>query len=290
MIKAILIVVAIVAGGMADSFAATPVPSGRWSFVFNDAKGRPDRPIRVYTYRPRKCDSSCPILFAMSGAKRNAYDYLAFWELAADRNNFIVIAPEFTAERWPRAAAYNFGDIEGQANREKWAYSAIEHIYDEVWDGQKGYMIFGHSAGAQFVQRMALLLPDNRATVMILGNPGWFMMPEWRKDKGAENYPYSLVGSPAGEADLKKALARRIIVLVGDNDNEPDPENLMQNSAVKKQGDTRVDRGENFIKAATAAAQDLGVKLGWELVEMPPTAQDAVAVSKAAGEALHGKR
>jgi pimeloyl-ACP methyl ester carboxylesterase len=290
MIKVLLIVIAIVVGGVVDAVAATPVPSGRWSFVFTDAKGRPDRPIRVYTYRPPKCDSACPILIAMSGAKRNAYDYLGFWELAADRNRFIVIAPEFTNDRWPKAAAYQMGDIEGQSNREKWAYSAIEHIYDEVWDGQKGYMLYGHSAGAQFVQRMSILLPDNRATVMILGNPGVFMMPEWRKDKGAEAYPYSLIGSPAGEADLRKALARRIIVLAGDNDNEPDPDNLNANASVKKQGDTRIDRSENFIKAATAAAQDLGVKLGWELVEMPPTAQDAVAVARAAGEALYGKR
>src|ERR1700754_2246344 len=85
------------------ALAATPVPSGRWSFVFNDAKGWPDRPIRVYTYRGRKCDSSCPILFVMSGERRNAYDYLAYWELAADRWSFIVVAPEFNKENWPKA-------------------------------------------------------------------------------------------------------------------------------------------------------------------------------------------
>jgi poly(3-hydroxybutyrate) depolymerase len=182
-LKGLLAALALWAAFIDAAPAATPVPSGRWSFVFTDAKGRPDRPIRVYTYRGRKCDSECPILFVMSGVKRNAYDYLAYWELAADRYSFIVIAPEFSNERWPKARAYSQGDVEENPNRERWAFSAIEHLFDEVRVTQKDYMIFGHSAGGQFVQRMAFLLPDNRASVMVAGNPGWYTWPEWRKDK-----------------------------------------------------------------------------------------------------------
>ncbi len=270
--------------------AATPVPSGRWSFVFTDVKGRADRPIRVYTYRPRKCDSTCPLLFIVAGEKRNAYDYLAHWELAADRANVILVSPEFARDRWPRAAAYNLGDIAEQKDRDKWSYSAIEHLFDEVRDGQKDYAIFGHSAGAQFVQRMALLRADNRASVMVVANPGWFAMPEWRKEKSENPYPYSLVNSPAGEADLRRALAKRVLLMVGEKDDEPDAENLNQSSGAKKQGESRMDRGENFIKAATAVAQELGVKLGWELIELPDTVRDAATTSRAAAEALYGKR
>jgi hypothetical protein len=53
--------------GAAAAIAATPVPSGRWSFVFTDQKGRPDRPIRVFTYRPQQCDTRCPILIVGDG-------------------------------------------------------------------------------------------------------------------------------------------------------------------------------------------------------------------------------
>jgi poly(3-hydroxybutyrate) depolymerase len=286
--KTLLLAIALVIS--VPAYSATPVPSGRWSFVFTDAKGRPDRPIRVYTYRPRKCDSTCPILFVMSGVKRNAYDYLGYWELISDRYNFIVIAPEFTNEHWPKAAAYSQGDVADNPNRERWSFSAIEHLFDEVRDGQKGYMIFGHSAGGQFVQRMAFLLPDNRATVMVAGNPGWYTWPEWRKDKADSSYPYSLVNTASGEAEVKRALARRVLLLVGENDSDPDAENLNQSEGAKKQGASRVDRGENFFKAATAAAQALGVKLGWELIEVPDTAHDGAAISKAAGEALFGKK
>jgi len=270
------------------AFASTPVPSGRWSFMFEDAKGRPDRPVKVYTYRPRKCDSTCPIMFVMAGVKRDASAYRSYWESAADSYNFIVIAPEFLA--WPKAALYNLGDVKDQPDREKWAYSVIEHLFDEMRDGQKDYRIFGHSAGGQFVQRMALFRPDNRASVMIAANPGWYTMPEWRKDKGAEPFPYSLVNARVGEAELRQALAKRFILMVGEQDVDPDDENLNKSAGAMKQGEMRVERGENFIKAATTAANDLGVKLAWELVEVPDVAHNGESMSKAAAEMLYGRK
>jgi poly(3-hydroxybutyrate) depolymerase len=272
------------------SFAATPVPSGKWSWVFVDAKGRADRPLKVYTYRPRPCDTTCPIMFVMAGVKRDASTYRDHWELLADRYKFMVIAPEFTREQWPKAASYNMGDVAAQADREKWAFSAIEHLFDEMRDGQKDYRIFGHSAGGQFVQRMALFLPENRASAMVAANPGWYTLPEWRKDKAGESFPYSLAGSRAGEAELRQALAKKLIVMVGEKDDDPDDENLNQSSGAKKQGETRVERGENFFKAATTAAADLGVKLNWEFIEVPGAAHDAKTMSQAAAQALYGKK
>jgi len=289
--KKILIAALLLASAI-PAFAATQVPSGRWSFVFTDQKGRPDRPIRVYTYRGKKCDADCPMLFLISGEKRNAYDYLAFWDYVADRNNLILVAPEFLKDRWPKAAGYQLGDLGEKVSREQTSYAAIEHLFDEIRTTQKDYMIFGHSAGAQFVQRMAFLRPDNRASVMVLGNAGWYLMPEWRKDKGAVAYPHSLVESPvaANEDALRQAFAKKVIVLAGDNDAEPDSENLNANAAGKKLGESRTERGENFFKAATTAATELGVKLNWQLVEMPENTQDAQAVSRAASDALGLKR
>lgn len=273
-----------------SALAATPIPPGKWSFVFTDAKGRPDRPIRVYTYRPVKCDTRCPIVFVMHGVKRNASQYRDHWELLADAHNLLVVAPEFAARHWPRAAAYNLGDVAAQDDREKWAYSAIEHLFDEVRDGHNGYAIFGHSAGGQFVQRMALFRPDNRASVMIAANPGWYAMPEWRKDKGDDPFPYSLVESAVGEAELRRALQRRFVLLLGEKDSDPDDENLNRSEGAKRQGATRLERGENFFKAATAAAAELGVKFAWELNEVPDTAHDAAAMSRIAAQTLYGKR
>lgn len=285
-------VMALAAVAMAATLghAATPIPPGKWSFVFKDAKGHPDRPIRVYTFRPRTCDTKCPILFVMHGVKRNASDYRDIWVDLAERHNLLIVAPEFSQKDWPRAAKYNLGDVADNANPEKWAYSAIEHLFDEMRDGQADYAIFGHSAGGQFVHRMLLLRPDSRASVYIAGNPGWYAVPEWRKEKAVAAYPYSLVGSKSGEAQVRQALAKRLVLLLGANDTDPDDENLNKADGAMKQGANRVERGENFFKAGARVAGELGVKLGWELVEVPDTAHDGAAMSKAAAQAVYGKK
>ena len=280
-----------------DATAATPVPSGRWSFVFTDQKGRPDRPIRVFTYRPNKCDSTCPIVIVLHGAKRDAYPYMKQWGSIADLHRVIVIGPQFEARHWPKAAAYNAGDVKEQPDREKWAFAAIEHLFDEVRDGQKDYVLFGHGAGAQFVQRMAIYRPDNRARVMMAANPGWYTMPEWRKEKDKDKerllkdpYPYSMVESPAGEAELKAGLQKRLVVIVNEKDEAPDDEASEKRGEVVKQCASRVERAENFIKAATAASQELGVKFAWELNEAPDKVNDADSAGNYAAEIALGKR
>ena len=296
----LLAVVALLAS--AAAFAATPVPSGRWSFIFTDQKGRPDRPIRVFTYRAKACDEKCPIVIVLHGAKRDAFPYMKHWGAIADEHKLIVIGPQFEDRHWPKAAAYNEGDVKAQPGREGWVFAAIEHLFDEVNAGQKDYVLFGHGAGAQVVQRMAIYRPGNRARVMIAANPGWYTMPEWRKDKIKQGdkeveraikdpFPHSVIDSPAGEAEVRAALQKRLVLIVNDKDAEPsDAEGLEKADLVKKQGDSRMDRAENFIKAGTAAAQELGVKLAWELVEAPDKATDAWAVSELAGNTVFGKR
>jgi poly(3-hydroxybutyrate) depolymerase len=276
----------LVAGVAFSSFAGTPVPGGKWSWTFVDKKGRADRPFKIYTYRPRLCDSTCPIVFVLPGRARNASAYRDYWEPHADHYKFMVIAPEFSKDQWPKAAAYNQGDVAAQGDPEKWAFSAIEHIFDEMRVDQKDYRIFGHGAGGEFVQRMALFRPDNRASLMVAANPGWYTLPEWRADKGAGSYPYSLAGSKAGEAELRKALSKRFVLVAGGKDDETDDENLAQGDAAKKQGDSSVDRAETFIKTATSAANDLGVKLAWELVEAPEAAYTADSISRIAAQSF----
>ncbi len=246
--------------------------------------------MRVYTYRPRQCESTCPIQFVLHGIRRNASNYRDYWELAADRYGFLVIAPEFSQNEWPKAASYNLGEVADNKDREKWAYSVIEHLFDEMRDGQKDYRIFGHSAGAQFVHRMLFLLPGNRASQAIVANAGWYMMPEWRSDKGAANWPYSLLESPAGEKEIRVTLERKVLVLLGEADTRTDDPNLERSEGAMKQGANRLERGENFFGAVSAAARDLGVKLGWELAYVPGVGHEGSKMSRAAADLVWGAR
>jgi pimeloyl-ACP methyl ester carboxylesterase len=274
----------------ASAFGATAIAEGKGRFDFVDAKGRPDRPIPVFTYRPASCDAKCPIQFVMAGMHRNASSYRDYWMDAAEKYRLIIVAPEFSAKQWPKAAAYNLGDVAVQDDREKWSYSAIEHLFDEIRDGRGDYRIFGHSAGGQFVQRMAFFLPGNRASVIAAANPGWYAMPEWRKDRGADPYPYSLVASKVGEAEVKRALGRPFVLLLGEKDVAADAENLNVSDEAKRQGAGRLERGENFFRAANAASRDLGAKFAWQLVRVPDVAHSGPAMSRFAADTLYGPR
>jgi len=288
---AIRTLLAVAAMACVSAFAATPVPGGKWSYVFTDRKGNADRPIRIYTYRPKACDSTCPIWFVMHGVKRDASHYRDIWIDLADRYKFLVIAPEFSTKEYPKAAWYNLGGVTETENPEKWTYAAIDHIFEEMRDGQADYRIFGHSAGGQFVERMQLMRPQSKASLYAAANPGWHLLPEWRKDKGVEtSYPFSLIGSKSGEAQARDAFSKKFLLLLGEKDVDPDDENLVKTDGAMKQGATRVERGETFFKAATRVSTDIGAKLNWELIEVPEVAHNATGMSKALGEQLYGKR
>ena len=269
--------------------ATTPVPGGKWSWVWTDKAGM-NQPMRVYTYRPRACDSTCPILIALHGALRKASDMRDYWELVADRYKFMVITPEFTEEKYP-GDAYALGGMttdQGQ-NREKTVFATVEHLFDEMRDGQQAYVLFGYSAGAQVAQRMALLRADNRASAVVIANAGWFTMPEFRKDKSAPSFPLSLVGSAVTDADVRRALAKRTVVMVSETDNDPEAVDMGKNDGAMKQGGSRMERAENFFKGATALASELGAKFAWELDEVPGANTNAQAMVKAAGDTLYKK-
>ena len=74
------------------TMAATPVPSGKWSFVFTDARGQADRPLRVYTYRPRQCDSTCPMVFVMHGTDRKASAMIGRHEFPVQRMSTFLVS------------------------------------------------------------------------------------------------------------------------------------------------------------------------------------------------------
>ena len=164
----------------------------------------------------------------------------------------------------------------------------IEHLFDELGDGRKSYTIFGHSAGAQFVHRMAFYLPGNRASVMAAANAGWYAMPEWRKDKKPEPFPYSLLESGVGEAEVRQELKRRMYILLGDKDTDPNHKDLNNTAGAMKQGPTRMERGETYFKAITAVAAELGEKLAWELREVPDVAHQAGPMARYAADTIFG--
>ena len=244
---------------------AQSIPTGASQFTFDKWEG-PALP--VWTYVPKGVDvAKAPILIVMHGARRNPDDYRNQWIKPAKAGGFIVIAPGFSREDFPKAAGYNLGSVfEPESDRvrkeSEWAFSAIEPLFDEVvsrlGSKQKRYSIYGHSAGSQFVHRFAFFKPEARVKRYMAANAGWYTFA----DPGIA-FPHGLGGAPIAQDALKRTLAKDLVVLLGDADSDPNGRLLNQSEGAMKQGPHRFARGNAFFEAARDYARSKGWAFGW---------------------------
>jgi len=181
----------------------------------------------------------------------------------------------------------------GRNERARWTYLAVERLFDHVvkktGSRRKGYVIYGHSAGAQFVHRLLILVPECRAERAAAANAGKYLWPDFDV-----SFPYGLGGAPGvGRRALGRTLSRRLFVLVGTRDTEEsekkDPDLPVSDEAMK-QGRNRLERARNFVEAARKLAAEHKSKLGWELREVPGVAHSSSGMSPEAARALFGEK
>jgi poly(3-hydroxybutyrate) depolymerase len=247
--------------------------TGTGSFVFQFlAAGKP-REIVVWYHYPAAAQADAPIVFVMHGTSRTAQNYRKYWIPFAEAQNFVLLVPEFSREQFPRdynVERMTLGDGT-RVPRSQWPYAAIERIFDAVREGNglraRTYDIYGHSAGGQFVHRLVLLMPEARFRVAVAANSGWYTMPDL-----AIAYPYGLAGTDVGATELARALQRKLIVLVGDRDIDPNHPQLRRTPEAAAQGEHRFQRGHTFFEQAQRSARKLDVELAWELHVAPGVA------------------
>jgi hypothetical protein len=241
--------------------------TGRRTFTFTNWGG-PGLP--VWTYVPSGIDkATAPIAFIMHGAGRDPQRYRDEWISGADKGGFIVIAPEFSDEDFPGPRSYNWGGVFGAETGEPrvralWTFSAIEPMFDEVvarlGGGQTEYTLYGHSAGSQFVHRFMFFQPDARVKRFIPANAGWYTFPDLTVP-----FPFGLDGTVTSEDQLRAVLAKDVVVLLGDRDNDTEHSSLNRSAGAMAQGPHRFARGQAFYAAAEQLAASKGWEFGWSL-------------------------
>jgi len=228
--------------------------------------------IAVWTYRPAGLAPTAPLVIVMHGVHRNAGVYRDNWIAAADRYRLLVAAPEMTKAQFPGGRGYNRGNMfdadKKPLPRSEWAWPVIEKVFDAVRRAAgakvERYVLFGHSAGAQFTHRFVLFGGATRASATISANAGWYTMPTF-----AERFPYGLDGGPIDDDELKRALARPMVIMLGDRDTDPNHKYLRRTRRADRQGANRFQRGQAFFSAAQAASKRLGAPLNWRLEIVP---------------------
>lgn len=269
------------------AWASLDIPVGTHSVVFQDGRGRPDRPITVHTHRPAPCvAAACPILVVMHGNTRNAAAYRDHWVPWADTLGLMVLAPEFNRRDWPGSRSYNQGDMAAQADPAMWSYSVVEHLFDAVRTTQAHYLIFGHSAGAQFVHRLLMALPNNRARLAMIANAGWYTLPEWREGRAAYPWPHSLLRARVGEAGATALLRKPVWLLLGESDTGTRDADLDQAPGSQAQGPNRLSRGLYYLDQVQGLARELQSPWPWTLIRVPGVGHDAKGMTDAAAREL----
>lgn len=227
-------------------------------------------PLRVfYVERPQAALEGAPVVIVMHGVNRNADEYRDNWIELSERYGLRVYAPEFSAEAFPGAAQYNLGGVGTDAAVS--SYAAIEPLFDAIRarGEAEGYVLFGHSAGAQYVHRALLFEDLPRLQQAISANSGWYTLPDPETD-----WPYGLAGVEVSQSQIAAWLGRPMTILLGDADIDPDYPNLRRTPEAMAQGPHRFARGQFFFDAARAAAERQETPFAWRIVTVPGVAHD----------------
>lgn len=291
----ILASLACAATSPAAAHDATPFQEGgRGHVVYEDAGPAGAEPINVETYVPAACAAKpCPLVISIHGMTRNAESARDNWVAAADRHGLLIAAPHFDKERFP-ARLFQQAGVRGEPDRSNWTFGIIERFFDAALktgrvDGER-YVLFGHSAGGQFVHRMVMLMPQARYSTAICANAGYYTLPTWKDGADGASYPYSLAGTPVTPAELRNAFDRRLLVLLGDRDTDPDHPQLNKSRRAEEQGPDRFARGQNFMAVARMEARRMGAEFAWREITVPDAAHQQRKMARAAAEAVFGSR
>lgn len=266
-----------------------PVGDGAF-YVDNVSRG----PVTIYTYRPAGVSSDSPIWVIMPGTRRDAARHLAFdyydtWRPLADRYGAILLVPEFTAEKWPGAAAYNLGNVRSRRLEAKpWQQTSF-YVVEEAFrmaahslgTHRRKFSMFGHGAGAQFIQRYVLHSGCRMIDRAAAANPGWYLVPDYEFQ-----FPYGLRGSPIPEARLRSAFGCNFTLLLGTAD--VNYAGMRNDTGAVAQGRTRYERGLFYFPRARAIAARMGAPFAWRMRKVEGVGHEASRMAPAGAAVLAG--
>jgi dienelactone hydrolase len=228
------------------------------------------QPIQVFTYRPSGCKNPS-LLFVFHGALRNGEAARNAAERIASRACLIVYAPLLDKRRFP-TEAYQQGGIAHRGRVLPPAQWTVWFATDLVsWARQREhrpnapYYLFGHSAGGQYLSRVAAFALPRDARRIVVANPSTYVLPSLKEDA-----PYGLdqVASDSAERQrLRDYLAQPITIFLGGDDTGE--RELGTSDQAMRQGSNRLSRGVAVFRMAKRVAAENNWPFGWSLVVAP---------------------
>lgn len=260
---------------------------GTGSFVFDSFAPLANKPTTVYYHVPSNVTENSRIVVVFHGASRDALESRDALIANADRNQQILIVPEFSNQNFPGGDGYNLGNVfdDGDSpsaatlnNEGEWAFSLIEPLFDYVKlatsNASNSYHVFGFSAGGQFAHRFVFFKPNARYDKVVAASSGWYTMPDDQID-----FPYGIKESPILASSLLAIFAKQLTVLIGQADNSTNPPGFRSNAIVDVQGDNRLSRANYFYRQSDSIATSIGATYNWQFVSLPNINHDLVGTA-----------
>ncbi|PWT87298.1 MAG: hypothetical protein C5B56_10700 [Proteobacteria bacterium] len=230
--------------------------------------------LEVFTYRPDRCRISS-LLLVFHGLHRNAAGYRDDVRTLADTNCMLVVAPLFDEQRFPTSRYQLGGIVERHTVQDsrQWTGNLALELVEWVRqnEGRRlDYFMLGHSAGGQFLGRVAAFVPTE-ARRIVIANPSTYVAPTLRVDA-----PFGLgrlYDDATGQGALRRYLAQPVTIFLGDDDIGD--KDLNETPAAMAQGATRLERGLNIYKQSKMVAESHQWAFNWRLVELPGVGHSA---------------
>lgn len=235
-----------------------------------------DMTIEVFCYKPMHYTGKRMIM-VFHGTLRDADAYRDDAKKMADRFGALIVAPKFDEKRFPNRKYHRGGILNEDGSAAKpseWTYNFVPKIAKAIRkrEGLKElpYTLIGHSAGAQFVMRMAGFF-DSGAERIVAANPGSDLFPNTRMEfgYGFGKLPEKLQTNKV----LKQYLAQPLTLYLGGSDCCKD-EYFDDSPEAMEQGGSRFARGQACYKAARELAEKRGWPFNWKIVVAPGVGHD----------------
>ncbi len=268
---------------------------GTSDFIFTQFTPLSNKPIKVYFHIPSNATNLTPILFVLHGNERDALYSRNQLIVNANQLNFIVVAPEFNELYYPGGDAFNLGNIfvdgdnpspQTLNTENNWTFSVIEPIF-EYFKIRTGSLVstfdmFGHSAGGQFAHRYLLFKPTSKLNKLVVASSGWYTMFD-----NSIDFPYGTKKSPAEFNNYSIIFNKKVFVVIGANDTDPNSDALRHNDIVDKQGLNRLARAQHFFTQSQNAALNLKTSFNWSFSVLPGIDHDFSGTSAAGALLLY---
>lgn len=264
-----------------SDFTLAPNTTGSFTFSSQSPINRP--PVTVFYHIPAGDITTMPILMSFHGSGRDGANHRDYWINMANENGFMVIAPEFSSANYPSlgdnylmANIFDDGDNPSPAtfnSSNEWTFSILDPLFNYVKaaasNTQDKYSAWGHSGGAQFLHRFVTYLPNSNLDIAVCSNAGWYTVPET-----GVSFPYGIDNGQLPTDDLTTAFSKKLIVHLGQNDNNPNS-GLRRNAVVDaQQGIHRLERGQYYFTTSQTTATNMSATFNWEKHEVVDVGHD----------------